>query len=123
MRESHFTHLTLGNILRGLSIIGFVMLLVVYVQFQARSFLEGPAIILNDEYMPVQHTRTLTLTGKVENIVKLTLNGKEIHTDKDGVFTEELRLEQGYTIVSLNAQDRFGRQTSIVREYVYVPPS
>jgi hypothetical protein len=123
MQSIPFRALTLGNVLRGLAILGLVLMVVGYVHFQARNFIQGPAISLDGEYSPVQHERRLTLHGNAENIVKLSLNGKEIHTDKEGVFTHELVLENGYTIMSLTAEDRFGRMTSIVREYVYVPPN
>ena len=76
---------------------------------------------MTDIYTPVQHDRTVTLTGNTHNIVKLTLNGMEIHTNEQGAFTRILLLENGYTIMTLQAQDRFGRETSVVREYVYVP--
>ncbi len=122
MQSIPFRALTLGNILRGLGVVGLIAILVVYVHFQARSFIQGPAIFLEGDYSPVQHERRLTLHGNAENIVKLRLNGKEIHTDKNGVFKEEVLLENGYTIMSFTAEDRFGRMTSIVREYVYVPP-
>jgi hypothetical protein len=69
----------------------------------------------------VQHERSVTLSGSTQNIVKLTSNGKEIHTDASGSFTHELILENGYTIVSLQAQDRFGRTTSLTHEFVYIP--
>jgi cytoskeletal protein RodZ len=93
-----------------------------YVQFQARNILEGPTIDLTDEYVPVQHERHVDLTGNARNIVKLTLNGREIQTNESGEFTQTLVLTNGYTIMELTAQDRFGRTTSVQRTYVYVPP-
>lgn len=97
--------------------------MVMYVLFQARNIISGPEIILTDSYTPIQHEKIITLTGITKNIVKLTLNGKEIHTDERGAFTQMLVLAQGYSIVSLTAKDRFGRMTEVRREYVYVPPS
>jgi hypothetical protein len=111
----------LPRILKIVAIFLLVCGLGVYVTYQARNFLQGPSITLQGEYTAVQHEDTITLTGQAKNIVKLTLNGKEIHTDAEGAFTHKLSLEHGYSIVSLNAQDRFGRTTSLVREYVYVP--
>jgi hypothetical protein len=94
-----------------------------YVQFQARNILEGPTISLTGEHVPVHHERSVVLMGNTENIVKLTLNGREIHTDASGAFTQTLVLPNGYTIMELTAQDRFGRTTSVERKYVYVPLS
>lgn len=100
-----------------------IVLLVWYVLFQARNFLNGPVITLNDTASPLHHERIITLEGTARNIVKLTLNGKEIHTTEDGAFRQPLVLESGYTIMTLHAQDRFGRTTSITREFVFVPAS
>ena len=94
-----------------------------YVQFQARNILEGPTIALTSEYAPIQHERSVDLVGIAHNIVKLTLNGREIHTDESGAFTQTLVLPNGYTIIELTAQDRFGRTTSLQQKYVYVPLS
>ncbi len=114
-------NITLGLGLRFVGIAALILLLIWYVQFQARNFIQGPAITLLGSYDPVQHGRSTPLTGTTRNIVKLTLNDREIHTDEAGTFTQTLILENGYTIIKLTAQDRFGRTTTIEREYVYVP--
>lgn len=116
------THtLSFGIILRFLLIASLLLLLVWYVHFQARNFLNGPSITLEDGNSIVHTEQRLALTGTAQNIVKLTLNGKEIHTNEEGVFTHTLILEQGYTIMTLVAQDRFGREAFIKKEYVYKP--
>ena len=106
-------------------IFGMVLLvgIVWYVQFQARNIIQGPTINLTSEYVPLQHERSIGLVGHAQNIVKLSLNGREIHTDESGVFTQTLVLPNGYTIMELTAQDRFGRTTSLQKTYVYVPLS
>jgi hypothetical protein len=116
-------NITLGSCLKLCGILLLIVFLVLYVKFQARNMLTGPMIQLSDSYETVQHTRSLSLRGTAKNIVKLTLNGKEIHTNEKGEFTEMLVLENGYTIMELDAQDRFGRTTSVERKYVYVPQS
>ena len=102
-------------------IVLIVVLVLFYVHFQARNIIQGPALTLTDNLSAVQNERIITLHGTARNVVKLTLNGKEIHTDESGVFAHTLVLENSYTIMSLNAQDRFGRTTSLVKEFVYVP--
>lgn len=115
------TTISLRTVVHCLGILVIVLLLLGYVKFQARNILTGPVIILNDTHTVAQSEPMVTLTGTAQNIVRLTLNGKEIYTNKDGGFSEELVLERGYTIVTLAAQDRFGRTTSLSREFVHVP--
>ncbi len=114
-------YITLGFILRILGIVVLIIMLSLYMLYQARSFITGPLITLTDTYTPTQNERTMILTGHAENIVQLTLNGREIHTTKEGVFRETLVLEGGYTIIELHARDRFGRTATVRREYVYSP--
>jgi hypothetical protein len=116
------THsLTLGKILRVLGVVALVSLLVWYVHFQARNFLTGPTIDLDDTYGVLHHEQSIVLSGTAHNIVKLTLNGREIHTNEEGSFAQTLVLEHGYSIMTLEAQDRFGRITSLQKEFVYTP--
>ncbi len=121
--QSPLSTITLGTCIRFVCIAVLIGFVVWYVHFQARNFLEGPALSLNDTGGVLHHERIISLTGTAQNIVKLTLNGREIHTTEDGAFTQTLVLEDGYTIMTLNAHDRFGRSTSLTRAYVYSPTS
>ncbi len=112
---------TLGTCIRLIVVLGLITLVVWYVLFQARNFLEGPMVTLADTSDVLHHERFIPLTGTAHNIVRLTLNGKEIHTNERGEFAHTLVLETGYTIMTLEAHDRFGRKSSLVREYVYTP--
>ncbi len=121
MSPLHTHNITLGTCLRFLGVALTVILILFYVQYQARNILLGPTIHLDDAYEIIHHDRLVTLHGTARNIVKLSLNGKEIHTNEHGEFTQTVILENGYTITQLEAKDRFGRTTSLVRPYVYVP--
>lgn len=94
-----------------------------YLTFQARLLLGGPQIQLTDEPAFVQTEQKITLSGKTDNITSITLNGRPILTDEAGYFSEPIILENGYTVVSLEAHDRYGRSTTLSREYVYTPRS
>ncbi len=92
-----------------------------YTYFQARNLIHGPSIDLSGEFGTVQTDRSIVLQGNARNVVVLRLNGREIHTDEHGDFTEALVLENGYTIMSLEAEDRYGRNTTLTRTFVYKP--
>ncbi len=99
----------------------FVLCFVAYTLFQARFLLAGPRLSLSNEPNLIQQERVILLEGQAKNIVKITLNGREIYTDKNGYFKEELVLENGYTITTLEGTDRFGRRTTLSRNFVYQP--
>lgn len=99
-----------------------VCVFVGYALFQARFILAGPQIVLQNIPEVVQTQRLVTLEGVAQNIVHITLNGRKIYTDKDGYFKEALILENGYTVATLRAHDRYGHTRSYTQEFVYTTP-
>ena len=118
LKDSTITFARLLRIFAGFLLGVFVL---TYVLFQARNLLLGPSVILEKEPILVYGERTIILEGIARNIVSLNLNGREIHTDENGLFNEQLVLENGYTIMTLRAQDRYGRVRTLSREFVYKP--
>ena len=118
-----FAHkeVSLRSILYYVSISLVIALFVGYAVFQARFLIAGPVVTLINPPQTVQTQRLITLEGTVQNIVFLTLNGRQIYTDKSGYFKEDLVLENGYTIATLQANDRYGRSRSYEQEFVYAP--
>ena len=94
-----------------------------YILFQARFLIAGPQIILTDEPTRIQNERIVYLSGMARNITKITLNGRQIFTDERGYFREALVLENGYTIATIAAVDRYGREKREVRSFIYTPAS
>lgn len=91
--------------------------------FQARYLINGPQITL-DEPLPIAtNKRTVTLTGTTANIARIWLNDRQIFTDPEGRFAELLVLENGPTIATLRAEDRYGRTVRVPRPFVYIPGS
>lgn len=95
--------------------VGFVL----YVLFQARFIIAGPTVVFNPSATNPQTERVIELSGTARNIVRMTLNGNPIYTDATGYFNEDVILENGYTIVTLQAEDRYGRVRMYSREFVY----
>jgi hypothetical protein len=100
-----------------LGITGFVG----YVLFQARFMIQGPQIHITTPIPTSSNERIVTVAGNARNITKITLNGRQIFTDEYGQFEEALVLENGYTIATIAAVDRYGRETSVAQPVVYTP--
>ena len=100
-----------------------LMFAVVYISYQARFLIIGPQISLVEEVPMLQNTRQVTLSGNASNISRLWLNGRPIFTDRNGQFTAAVILENGYTITTLTAEDRYGRTTTVTHPFVYAPMS
>jgi hypothetical protein len=110
-----FFYLTLMAIAAGI--------ILLYILFQARFLIQGPQLALIDEPESVQNSQVVHLRGTARNITKISLNGRQIFTDKAGYFDEALVLENGYTVATIQATDRYGRTASIVKQFVYTPTS
>ena len=111
------------SLLKAAFLLGLLGLIIIYVLYQARFLITGPQIILDNEPAVQQNERIITLSGNALNITHLWLNDRQIYTDEKGYFKEALVLENGYTITTLKAKDRYGRETKVVRSFVYTPAS
>ena len=123
MNGLHTPTVTARGILKYTLIVIGLLCLCAYIAFQARFLIAGPRITLDIEPASVQNTPTITLSGTARNISSIRLNGRQIFTDESGYFKEALVLENGYTIATITAVDRYGRETSVVRPFVYTPTS
>ncbi len=115
------TKITSQNILKGIAIIALLAGVFWYMLFQARNLLLGPEVVIVSPEETVQRERTITLAGTTKNIVSLTLNGRSIFTDEKGSFENMLVLEDGYTIMTLRAEDKYGRMVTLSKSFVYAP--
>lgn len=111
-------YFSLSLALRILISVVITVLIVVYVLFQARHIITGPTITLLENIPPTISTSTITVYGKAENIVSLSLNGRPIFTTDEGIFKEVVTLPNGYTIVTIEAVDRYGAHTRLERNVV-----
>jgi hypothetical protein len=104
-----------------LAILGILMFF--FVLFQARFLIMGPQITLTESPKTPGNERYIEIKGTAYNISRIWLNDRPIFTDAQGNFKEAIVLENGYTIATLRAEDRYGRTTNVTREMVYVPQS
>ncbi len=90
----------------------FSVLLVLYALFQARFLILGPRIhVATPADNQTLTDPVLTISGTVQNTTFLSLNDRQIFTDKEGHWQEKLIASPGLTIMKLEAKDRFGRKT------------
>ncbi len=117
------SRIEIRSIIKLVGSIAILGLITFYVLFQARFLITGPQILLTNEPPTHNNSRVITLEGQAFNITRLWLNDRQIFTDENGHFKEALVLENGYTITTLRAKDRYGRETRVVRSFVYTPAS
>jgi Glucodextranase, domain B len=115
--------ITFATIVRTGLVLVLLFGLVLYVLWQARFLLAGPQVTITEAPDRITAERIVTIAGQTSNITSITLNGRQIFTDPTGYFREALVLENGYTIATIAATDRYGRTTQVERPFIYIPAS
>ncbi len=103
-------------------IIGSILFVIVagYSYYEIKDFLAGPKVeITSPQDGDITHQSLLKIQGTTKNISKLLLNDKQIFTDEEGIFNEELLLSLGYNIIEVKVRDRFERETKKTLKVIY----
>lgn len=91
------------------SLVGAIIL--GYALLTSRNLIAGPTIEI---YQPQNgenlEESLVTIKGKAQNIMSISLNDGSITIDEEGLFEEKMILAQGYNIIKFKANDRFGRE-------------
>ncbi len=103
--------------------IGLILIpLIIFMLFglyKAKDFLVGPKIVIESPIDgQVFTTSDIEINGQASNISLLYLNGRQIFTNQNGNFKENLLLARGYNILQIEAKDKFNREVKIKREVV-----
>lgn len=111
-------YISLPFILRSVGTVCVVLLVIGYALFQARHLISGPIITLIEPIPPTIATSTVVVHGTAENIISLSLNGRPMFTTDSGEFRETVTLPIGYTILTIEAVDRYGAHSRLLRNVV-----
>lgn len=95
---------------KHLYLIALFVLLASYSLYQARFLVLGPRVwIENPKDGVVVESSVVTVSGRARNIAWISLNDRQIFTDKKGQWEETLIVSQGLSIMTVRVRDRFGR--------------
>ncbi len=96
--------------LKVILVVGLLLVAGIYAYFRVKDFVTGPVIKVNNpQDGQTFENKVAQISGRAERISYLYLNGRQIFTDEEGRFSEDLLLLGGYNIIELKANDRFGR--------------
>ncbi len=96
--------------------------LITYAYLQSREYLRGPVVTVTEPLNGSMSTSSrVLLFGLAHNASFITLNGRKIFTDERDHFRELVLLQEGYNIVTVRAEDRFGHTVEKKLELVYKP--
>lgn len=93
-----------------LAMLCVVFVLGIYFFYQSRTLLTGPQLTV--DYPKNGQTLTgsfLVIKGRALNTSSVLVNGQSVLADGGGNFERKLLLAEGYNIIELTAEDKFGR--------------
>lgn len=100
----------------------FIALLAGYVYLESGDFVEGPQItILAPRGGTMIEDSLIHISGVALRVSKLELNGDTIFIDEAGNFREQILLIPGINIITLTAEDKFGRKIKEIVELIHKP--
>lgn len=113
---SYVKHANIKNLIFAVLLISILG----YTYFQMRNLVTGPIIVITEPKSgAVLTSPRVSIIGTTKNISSIELNNRQIFINEQGSFAEKTLLSPGYNVVTLEAKDRFGRETKNVLELVY----
>lgn len=105
--------------------VGLIALVILsYTYYKTKDLIEGPSItVFSPENGAEVSAPVIAVTGTTKNIAKITLNGHPISVDETGAFYEETAIPEGYTILSVEGEDRFGKKKEVTLSLVRKAPA
>lgn len=83
-----------------------------YAIFQFQDLLSGPTItITSPQNGQTLESPLVEISGTARRVAFISLNGRQIFTNPQGEFREQLVLSTGYNIITVSAEDKFNRTT------------
>lgn len=112
-----------GEVRIGLALLAVFL---VYAGWNAREILAGPELAVlspSDGQVFAAENPVVSVAGTAKRgISELSVNGGRAYADHDGAFAETFLLLPGENHFVVQAEDRFGRETSVERTVWLLPP-
>jgi hypothetical protein len=95
-----------------------------YTAFESRHLFKGPVVVIETPSTgSVSNSPVTNIRGHVGNIVRLSMNGRDIPINEAREFTESYALSDGVNVVKVIAENRFGEKTEKIIEILYNEPA
>ena len=103
----------------GLSVI-IIAAISIYFLYQLSFLTKPPELIIEypSEDLIVNEEKIL-IKGKTQINAEISINGSGTWLDEEGVFNQELFLQEGVNVIKIIAVNKFGRKNEIIRKIIY----
>ncbi len=94
----------------------FLILLFSYLWYQFNFLFGQPNLATDLKEDIVMKQELLTINGKTDSGVGLTINGENVFVASNGDFSKDVQLANGINVIEMEAKNNFGKTTKIVRQ-------
>jgi len=111
--------LNLTKIIKTTAIVGFLVFIVGYAVLNTRLISKGINLKINGiENGKIYEEGSIDITGNAKRARHVLVNGREINLNQEGEFSDVLIILPGYNIITISAEDKFGKITKQVFEII-----
>ena len=106
------TRTTNIRLVKYLAVIVASLLILLFIIWRSLNYVRGPDITIFEPMNGAStSSSTITLKGQVARVNNLSVNGNIVPVDQQGLFTWSLVIFPGVNIITIDAKDRFLRNT------------
>lgn len=110
--------ITPGLVLAVVSVFS-ILLFFAYLFYQYHSFAGAPVLIVDEPPTDIATTETvLGVTGRTDRDAQVSINGQKVTLGEKGTFSVPLTLAEGVNTINIQAQNRMGRKSTVMRTVV-----
>lgn len=110
------------HVIRNTVIVAAAVGLAIYLGLMVKAIVTPPDIDLvspNDGFVTAD--RSITVAGRTEREVTVTVNGKTIAADSRGEFRDTLDLQEGLNVIKVVGAKKHSRSSTVIRRVVVEP--
>jgi cytoskeletal protein RodZ len=89
-----------------------------YLFFQYRAAFLPPSLTITSPQQNSTTSKEITVSGKADSTASVFVNNQPVTVGNDGEFSKRLTLFPGNATVSVRAENRFGKQTTVERNII-----
>jgi hypothetical protein len=114
-----FFAITPKALIFGLSII-IIAGISIYFFYQLSFLIKPPELIIEhpSEDLIINEGKIL-VKGKTQINAEVSINGGGVWLDEEGVFNQEILLQEGINVIKIIAVNKFGRKNEMIRKIIY----
>jgi cytoskeletal protein RodZ len=110
---------SLSKFLKVASLVVVGLAVVGYLGWQVRAIIKPPEVMVYSPQDGAYTTSaTVTIAGKAEDEAEVKINGDTVLLNRDGTFEEEIALERGVNVITIEGKKRYSKSTEIYRRVV-----